>query len=520
MLIGYVSNEYYLAISDAQVELRRPGWAVVLRSGPSGAVYADIEPGEYEAILAKSGYGSKRVRSVRLGSGEPHHFRLLSDLTLGYAWPPWCRSGSRVEFRVHSVEPFKVGLWRYGYEKSFIRNVGWYDDHGPRAMMQTVPDGHFVESGVKWFAGNMAVHQQAIEAPETTGLYYFHVKGESGSFFSFPFVVAPREPGARIAVLASTNTWNAYNPFGGRSNYFQASRMASQPIVNSRQDLGRYSLPDYGEWKLGSYEPLSFDRPNPANFVPENETVTDLIEGRMACAMAPAEWRTLGWLENEGFEYDLYSDYQLHSGEMPLEEYKVLLLNVHPEYWSVNMYDRVKHWVHQGGGRLVYLGGNGINGPVEFLDDATMRCINDWPEGTESRFHCRKESEANLLGVVFSDAGAMTVAAYRTVKPDHWVFQGTGLKAGDTFGHKTQHERYGDGASGHETDKMTPSSPAGTVLLAKGLNPDNGGAEMTYYELSNGGAVFSVGSITFPTALFLDQPCSRITSNVLKKFLG
>ena len=67
---------------------------------------------------------------------------------------------------------------------------------------------------------------------------------------------------------------------------------------------------------------------------------------------------------------------------------------------------------------------------------------------------------------------------------------------------------------------MSPSSPAGTVLLAKGLNPDNGGAEMTYYELPRGGAVFSVGSITFPTALFLDQPCSRITSNVLKKFLG
>ena len=519
MLLGYVSDEYYLAISDAQVELRRPGWATVVRSGPSGAVYAGVEPGQYEVILAKQGYGSKRIRSVNLGTGEPHHFRLLSDRLLGYAWPPWCKGGSPVEFRVHSVEPFKLGLWRYGYEKTFIRNVGWYDDHGPRAMMQTLPDGHFVETGVKWFGGNMKVHRQIIDAPERTGLYYFHAKGESGAFFSFPLVVGPAKPGSRIAVLACTNTWNAYNPFGGRSNYFQASRMADQPIVNSRQDLARYNLPDYGEWKLGHYDPLSFDRPNPANFVPENEVVTNPIEGRMACAMAPAEWRTLGWMEREGFDYDLYGDYQLHTGELPLEAYGILLLNVHPEYWSVRMYERVKDWVYRKGGRLAYLGGNGINGPVEFLDGTTMRCINDWRDATESRFHSYKESEANLLGVVFTEAGAMTVAPYRVVKPDHWIFEETGLREGATFGHKTQHERYGDGASGHETDKISPASPAGTILLAKGLNPGNGGAEMTYYELPGGGAVFAAGSITFPTALFLDEPCSRITRNVLERFL-
>jgi hypothetical protein len=113
----------------------------------------------------------------------------------------------------------------------------------------------------------------------------------------------------------------------------------------------------------------------------------------------------------------------------------------------------------------------------------------------------------------------MTVAPYQVIKPEHWIFEGTKLRAGDIFGLRTQHERYGDGASGHETDKISPSSPPGTVLLAKGLNPNEGGAEMTYYELSNGGAVFSVGSITFPTALLLDEPCSRITSNVLRRFL-
>jgi hypothetical protein len=121
--------------------------------------------------------------------------------------------------------------------------------------------------------------------------------------------------------------------------------------------------------------------------------------------------------------------------------------------------------------------------------------------------------------VVFTDAGAMTVAPYEVVQPDHWVFAGTELRRGDRFGLKTLHERYGDGASGHETDKISPSSPAHAELLARGLNPNEGGAHMVYFSTPTGGAVFSVGSITFASALLCDAVCSRITANVFKRFL-
>ena len=80
----------------------------------------------------------------------------------------------------------------------------------------------------------------------------------------------------------------------------------------------------------------------------------------------------------------------------------MLILNTHPEYWSAEMYRAVKRWVFERGGRLMYLGGNGLNCAVEYLDGGTaMRCLNQWPAGRESRFHARVESEANLLGVVF-----------------------------------------------------------------------------------------------------------------------
>jgi hypothetical protein len=113
----------------------------------------------------------------------------------------------------------------------------------------------------------------------------------------------------------------------------------------------------------------------------------------------------------------------------------------------------------------------------------------------------------------------MTAAPYRVVDDSHWAFDGTGLRQGDVFGAASLHERVPGGASGHETDKRTPSSPPGTRLLAKGTNIDHGGAEMVHFETDSGGQVFSVGSITWPASILVDEGVSRITRNVLDRFL-
>ena len=135
-------------------------------------------------------------------------------------------------------------------------------------------------------------------------------------------------------MLASNITWNAYNNFGGRSNYIHADRLPPTPTVNARLELSRYTDPEFGTWNADDYAPLSFDRPEPINHVPEDVQITDPIEGRAACHVAPAEWRLLGWLEREGFAYDLYAETQLHAGQLDLDAYRVLVLSTHPEYWS------------------------------------------------------------------------------------------------------------------------------------------------------------------------------------------
>ncbi len=537
MLVGYVSDERFVAIADVTVEIDRDGEVVATtHSTARGKILADVEPGTYRVTLVKQGFGSKSS-VVEIG-GEPIQFRLLTDCLLGYVWPKWVQSGERSEFRVHSVEPYRLELFRYGLKKEPLRILGWFDEHGPRAVMQITPDGDYTQTGIEWNKRGYgsAHHTQFVTGPEKSGLYYLEAETESGSeFFSFPWIVAPATPSAKIAVIAATNDWNAYNNFGGRSNYVNATGLPAEPAVNARQDLIRYADTTFGEWKAKDeeYKPLSFERPELGSNIPKGTEVTDPIRGRLTCGQAPAEWRLLGWLEQEGFDYDLYSEHQLHTGVLDLDQYKVVINSVHPEYWSKEMYFRIKDWVQQRGGRFMYLGGNGLNCEIVFLDEGTMWVKSYQPseggsigfadpetgEWKESRFHRSVESEGNLTGLVTTDTGIMTSAPYKVLKDDHWVYEGTGLKNGDIFGKESLHERVMGGASGHETDKLSAYAPKETVHLAKGLNIDDGGADMVVYELENGGKVFSVGSITWVASLFPDPYVPKITRNVIERFL-
>jgi hypothetical protein len=396
-------------------------------------------------------------------------------------------------------------------------------------LAQITPDGDYTQTGIRWSEHGYSFRETDprffVTAPEQSGLYYFHLTGAGGNFFSFPWVIAPTSAKAQIAVLASNITWNAYNSFGGRSNYIHADRFPPTPTVNSRQELKRYTDPEHLHYDSDDYAPLSFDRPEPINSIAAAEQPTYPIEGRAACHVAPAEWRLLGWMEREGFAYDLYAETQLHAGWLDLDAYRALVISTHPEYWSSRMYDTVKAWVFERGGRLVYLGGNGLNCEVSLPDAATMivhngdnRKLQANLAKYESRFGMSKQSEAHLLGVVYTEAGVMTAAPYRVFDGSHWALAGTGLENGDLFGQNSLHERIPGGASGHETDKISPNSPAHVQRLAQGLNPHHGGADLVHFESPSGGAVFSAGSICWPASVLVDAAVSRITANVLRRF--
>jgi N,N-dimethylformamidase len=513
MLVGYVSDERYVALADVAIMLQNDSDLVATRSLANGAVTADVRPGRYSVTLARDGFGSKRVE-MTVDPTRPYQFRLLSDRLLGYAWPKWITADHEGEFRIHSTDAYKLSMFRYGWEKKLVQDLGWFDDHGPGSTRQITPDGDYTRTGVRWNSVGFGSqwHHQHVAAPGRSGLYYFHVKNVRGEFFSFPWIVQPKEPTARVAVLTSNITWNAYNNFGGRSNYVNQRELLPAPTVYARTDLERYTHP--GTWPFEEWgAPLSFDRPEPANLVPEDAQITDTIEGRLACCYAPGEWRLLGWLEREGFAYDLYSETELHFGHLPLDHYRVVILNTHNEYVSKEIYFALKDWAHRGG-RLMYLAGCGFLCEMEFLDEGTMRCRQ------EERADLRGEPSARLLGVAYSHAGYRSGAPYRVIADSHWVFDQTGLKNGDLFGQRSLNGRTPGGASGLELDKIAPDSPRNLVHLAKGTNPGDSGADLVIHDTPGGGAVFSVGSHNWTLALPVDPAVSRITANVLRRFLA
>jgi hypothetical protein len=513
MLIGYVSDENYVAVPNAQLEFDNSRSSIAVCSRASGAVHADIEPGRYHVVLSKTGFTAKRLE-MDVREGTLYQFRLLSDRMYGFMWPKWTRAEEASEYCVHSTEEFRLELWRYGWEKELVRSLGWCSEHGPRAMTQITPDGDYTQTGVQWNRTGYTLEFQkhAVVAPEKSGLYFMHATTRSGEFCSFPWIVSPAKPKAKIAVLTSSITWNAYNSFGGRSNYFNQDALPARPVVNARQDLQRYTQP--GTWPFEETGALlSFNRPEPAAGVPEDAQITDPIAGRVESSFAPGEWRLLGWLEREGFDYDLYSDVELHFGGLKLDDYQVLVLNNHPEYCSPEMYRHVKQWVQERGGRLMYLGGCGMYAEVEFADETTMLCRR------EGETTLRGESEANLLGIAYTHGGFQTGAPYRIVDDTHWAFAETGLTNGDLFGMQSLHERCPGGASAHELDKIGPDSPPNIVRLAQGTNPDDTGADLTIYETPSGGSVFAAGSFCWTLSLPIDEGISAVTRNVLQRFL-
>lgn len=78
MLVGYVSDERYVALSGVLLEFEIDGHSIEATSRATDAVYAAVEPGPAKVTLYKAGYGQKSVEMV-IREEQPYHFRLLTD---------------------------------------------------------------------------------------------------------------------------------------------------------------------------------------------------------------------------------------------------------------------------------------------------------------------------------------------------------------------------------------------------------------------------------------------------------
>jgi N,N-dimethylformamidase len=280
----------------------------------------------------------------------------------------------------------------------------------------------------------------------------------------------------------------------------------------------------------------------------------------------PADLYLLDWLEQMGHRYDVVTDEDLHAeGLQLIAPYKVVLTPTHPEYHSLETLDALTAYVERGG-RLMYLGGNGFYWRVAAHPDLpgvleVRRAeggIRAWAaepgeyymsfDGQYGGLWRRNgRPPQQLAGVGFTSQGPFEGSYYRRLPASRdprvsWIFEGVpdgilgdfGLSGGGAAGFELDRADFRLGTPPHavvlaSSEKhdltkfvLVPEDVLSHVWTWPGDPPDKLiRADMVCFETPNGGAVFSVGSITFCGSLFHDgyrNNISRIVDNVLRRF--
>jgi N,N-dimethylformamidase len=406
-----------------------------------------------------------------------------------------------------------------------------------------------------------------------SGVYAAHLQAGGDEEF-VPFVVRPRAgaPTARIALLLPTFSYLAYaneHLLAGEAGRTLAA-IDGWEIDYPKQPQDVYSLANrllsmYDRHSDGSGVCYSSYRRPLMNMRPKY-LCPPIHDGKGGPHQLNADLHLVDWLHETGREVDVITDEDLHEeGVELLASYRVVLTGTHCEYWSAEMLAGAQAYL-AGGGRLMYLGGNGMYW-VTARDPERGHTIEIRRLGPSTRAWEPAPGEGHLsttgelgglwryrahppqawLGVGYTGQGNGEGRPYARVSrdPEHdWVFAGVG-----------EDELIGDlpslvigyGAAGFEIDRHDPvvGSPAGCVVLATasgfsdsyqacseevlvsdsrqgGTVNDRVRSDLVLLDHPGGGRVFSVGSIAWCGCLSAngyENTVARVTGNVLEEFL-
>jgi hypothetical protein len=374
-------------------------------------------------------------------------------------------------------------------------------------------DGTEIQQGVRDLTGHDVAAGPAAEAwqwPEycigiasiaRPGVYtaLLQTDGETGDAFDARhgralFAVRPPRPSARLLVVLPLFTYQAYNV----------------AHIDGTRKTG-----DEGECLYSGTPWVTLHRPgggaggHPWDEV--NRDVYDLESPRQT--FAHWDGKALAWLEREGIAYDCCTDLDLHDGSIDVSTYRAIASFGHHEYWSREMRERVEAFLAQGG-NVAFFGANTCWFEIDY--DAQRKAIRRagrWNDNPEWR----------MTGVSYAFGGGKWVGerpatGFTVTRADHWIFEGTALRAGDTFGVR-------DHLIGYECDGAPAESDARVLATASIQHwpRDDAGisqtarADMTLREA--GGMVFSASTVDWARVLERGDPAvAQITRNVLRRF--
>jgi hypothetical protein len=380
------------------------------------------------------------------------------DAVEAYCGELSCSPGDTMALHVSSRAPrYDVSIHRWGAQHDLVWTAT--DLEG---VEQPTPDDAdangcgwpvavTVPIGDAWLSGFYLVTLTAHDEPDGRAVGY------AG------FVVRAGRHRARALLVLSTNTYNAYNSWGGKSLYTGGSRVS-------------FARP-FGRGMLMRPSTERDDRKSRPTYRREEPDVDGLIYQQYRFAngypgfMGSAGWftyerRFVEWAEEQGFEFDYAVSSDLERVPEAVAGYDLVLGVGHDEYWSAGQREAIEVHV-RGGGNYVSLSGNTMFWQVRLeADGRAMVCHKykahevDPVVGTEAQATMSgmwadplvARPETALLGAgsaygLYSRFGAATPrgsGAFTVYRNEHWMFDGTGLRYGDLLGAD-------DGVVGYET---------------------------------------------------------------------
>jgi hypothetical protein len=426
-------------------------------SGPAHAAARSSPNATAAAVVAEQAKpGAADWRVTRLGAPK--------DVE-GYADQASVRPGQPVTLRVSTTASgFTVSAYR----------VGWYGGDQARLVWRSgrITGSRQPAPDIVSPTRTVQAHWQPSLTVATTGwpegAYLLRLDAENHAQRWIPLIVRSASAHGRVLLMHGTATWQAYNTWGGISLY---------------------------EGEDGSYAAralkVSFDRP-----YDDNGAEKFLVYERALVVLA----------ERLGVPLAYTTGIDVHTDPSILAGAAAVVSLGHDEYWTPQQRASVTK-ARDAGTNLAFLGANTCFRRIRIEDGGrTVVCYKTdyrddpayWQDRslttTDFRSGPAADPESSMTGLLYE--GYPTDAPYVVHAADHWLFEGTGVHAGDSFDHLV----------GVEYDRVTPSAPTPRpieIVAHSSLvcNGNHSHSDSAYYTARSGAGVFASGTMRWVEGL-------------------
>lgn len=312
-----------------------------------------------------------------------------------------------------------------------IFRMGWYGGKGAR-LMRTFEGLQGKTQATPMAPDDRRLHEcrwdvsVSFTIPEDwlSGVYLGRLTttpGESAPYWqSYVIFVVRDDRPADILFQVSDNTWQAYNRWP--------------------DDDSVYTHPKGGQ---GPWADVSFDRPYGREAQFDGVVNDPLTFG--SGEFLPLEFPLAYWLEEQGYDVSYVSNVDMLTADRGLK-CQVFVSVGHDEYWDLRQFRSVER-LRDEGVDLLFLSGNSVCWVSPFRESfrgqANRILFRAGPYGAENDYALQREREHGPFPERGPDEGFLMGARnvepvngggdWICVAPDHWLFAGTGMKAGESI---------------------------------------------------------------------------------------